>query len=393
MGISIKPVGLLDRLATRKRLGCIKKPGSSVPQRLVYVVKKFPKFSETFIASELVELQRRNVQFRVLALCEPEVALRHRFIREACLERATTYGAENFDRMVEEFRPELLHAHFASEATAHARRLAHKFALPFTFTAHGYDIYRDPPADFRDRARGSAALITVSMANARYISRTFRIPLDRIQVIPSGVDMSRFRPALMRKIADESQASSSFARIACVARYEPAKNLELLVQACAILRDRGVRFHCVLAGEGDARKSIEKTVAELELCEIVELKGAIDHDEVIELFQTASVAVLSSNREGMPVSLMEAGACGIPVVATSVGGVPELIEHEITGFLSPPGEAQSLADNIERLLMDPELRARMGDAARRRIEEKFSLKRQVDKMLKLWSCYLDRGCN
>jgi len=363
---------------------------NAVPRRIVYVVKKFPKFSETFVASELVELQRRNIQCRVLALYEPEVALRHRFIREAGLERVTTYGAEKFDCIVEDFKPELMHAHFATEATAHARLLARKFALPFTFTAHGSDIYRDPPADFRERALDSGALITVSMANASYISRTFEVPLDRIHIIPSGVDTSRFRPS---STACDLRNLGEPVLIACVARYESVKNLDLVVQACAILRDRGVRFRCILAGEGGARKSIEKTVAECELCEIVELKGAIDHDEVIELFQTASVAVLSSNREGMPVSLMEAGACGIPVVATSVGGVPELIEHEITGFLSPPGEAQSLADNIERLLMDAELRAKMGDAARRRIEERFSLKRQVDNLLKLWSCYLDRGCN
>src|SRR5271168_1523067 len=106
-----------------------------IPRRVAYVVKYFSKFSETFIASELVELQRRDIQVRILALHEPEVPPFHRFITDAGLDRATVYGVENFDDVVEKFRPDLIHAHFATEATAEARRLAARFAVPFTFTA------------------------------------------------------------------------------------------------------------------------------------------------------------------------------------------------------------------------------------------------------------------
>ncbi|HVN27821.1 MAG TPA: hypothetical protein VMT64_05010, partial [Candidatus Binataceae bacterium] len=96
-----------------------------IPRRIAYVLKYFPKFSETFVASELAELRRREVEIRVLAIREPKVALRHRFIEAAGLDRITIYGAESFDKVIEEFEPELLHAHFATDATTEARRLAH----------------------------------------------------------------------------------------------------------------------------------------------------------------------------------------------------------------------------------------------------------------------------
>ena len=355
-----------------------------LPRRIAYVVNYFPKFSETFIASELVELQRRGIEVRVLALEPPKLALCHDFIIAAGLNRATTYGVRNFDDVLEEFRPDLIHAHFATQATAEARRLAAKFALPFTFTAHGYDIYRDPPADFRDRARSAAALITVSWANARYISNNLEVPLDLIHVIAAGVDTSRFHP--LRDPHDlNTNGSEMPPLIVCVARYEPAKNLVLLLRACGILRDRGVNFRCVMIGEGKSRKIIERVRSELRLDEVVDLAGATEHNQVLGFLQGASIAVLTSEREGMPVCLMEAGACAVPVVATSVGGIPELIEHEVTGLLTAPGEAGAFADGLERLLSEPHLRRRMGAAARLRIEERFSLGRQMDQMLDIWS--------
>jgi glycosyltransferase involved in cell wall biosynthesis len=359
-----------------------------IPRRVAYVVKHFPKFSETFIASELVELQRRDIQVCILALREPTIGLRHDFITDAGLDRATTYGVEKFADVLEKFRPDLIHAHFATEATAEARRLAARFAVPFTFTAHGYDIYRDPPPDFRDRVCASAGLITVSEANARYISHNFDVPLARINVIAPGVDTSRFRPRRAGDDFAESFNSDGVGMpgpIVCVARYEPAKNLGLLLRVCSILRDRGVDFRCVMIGEGGDREAIESTRTELGLDKVVELAGAVEQNHVIGFLQRATISVLTSDREGMPVCLMEAGACEVPVVATSVGGIPELIEHEVTGLLTPPGNAESFADSVQRLLSDRDLRRRMGTAARRRIEARFSLRRQMDRMLDMWS--------
>jgi glycosyltransferase involved in cell wall biosynthesis len=291
------------------------------------------------------------------------------------LER-TTYDADEFPAVMDAFGPQLVHAHFATEPAAATHALAVSRGVPFTFTAHGYDIYRRPPADFADRARAAAALVTVSDANARYIHKTFGVPAGHIRVIPCGVDTELFRPARERPHAPH---------IVCVARLVPVKNLGLLLDACAGLRARGMDFRCVLIGDGPERSSLEAARAQLGLEGVVELAGAAEQADVLEWWRRACVAVLTSDREGMPVSLMEAAACGVPAVATAVGGVPELVEDGVTGLLTPPGDARALADALGRLLGDPGRAAQMGAAARARAVERFSVRRQVNRLLGLWS--------
>ena len=179
--------------------------------------------------------------------------------------------------------------------------------------------------------------------------------------------------------------------IVCVARHEPVKNLGSLLEACANLRDRGVHFRCVMIGDGATHIELSAIRARLNLESAVEMIGAAERATVLARLQRASVAVLSSHTEGMPVSLMEAGACGVPVVATRVGGIPELIEDGVTGILAECGDAAALADAIARLVEDPLLRKSMGQAARRRIVARFSLTAQVDSLLAMWSRILVSG--
>jgi len=382
------------------------------PQRLVYVLKTFPKLSETFIAGELAELRRRGIELRILSMLPPREELRHDIIRSAGLEQLTVYEPEKFASLVCEFRPQLLHAHFATESTATARELAVRADIPFTFTAHGYDIHRKPPPDFRERAMAARAVVTVSEANADYIARTFGVPREHMRVIPCGVDTEVFYPLKSSQpTPSPSQEGSAGAPamvssppgrgqgwvqsqkplLVCVARQVKVKNLGLLLAACAELQRRAVEFRCAMIGDGPLREELKAKRAELGLESIVEMPGAAEQGEVLRWWQSAAVAVLTSDNEGMPVSLMEAAACGVPAAATRVGGVSELVRDGETGLLAPAGDARGLADALERLLRDAALRARFGAAARRRAEEKFSIARQVGQLLALWSEILDGG--
>src|SRR5207244_2218851 len=125
--------------------------------------------------------------------------------------------------------------------TAKARELAAAIGIPFTFTAHRYDVYDKAPADFADRAAAAGAVVTVSEANLRHIVRAFGVPAARIHVIPCGVDTERFQP-------DGQRAKPPL--IVCVARLVPFKRVGLLLEACAILRTRGVAFKCAMVGDG-----------------------------------------------------------------------------------------------------------------------------------------------
>ena len=361
------------------------------PRRIAYVLNIFPKLSESFIAGELAELRRRGVELRILSLRPPREELRHAIVAQAGLDRLTHYEPGQFSAVVRSFRPQLLHAHFATESTATARELAAEHDLPFTFTAHGYDIHRKPPLDFAARAAAARAVVTVSTANADYIANEFRVPRGHIRVIPCGVDTQRFRPehakigsagALRSERSPEARPADPL--IVCVARHVKVKNLDVLLEACAALRRRGTRFRCIMLGDGPSRAGLEAARARLGLQGLVEMPGAVDQGEVLNCWHRATLGVLTSENEGMPVSLMEAAACGVPVVATRVGGVPELVEDGVTGLLTPAGDADALASALDRCLRDAELRRRLGAAARARAEERFSVKHQLEQLLQLW---------
>jgi glycosyltransferase involved in cell wall biosynthesis len=162
------------------------------------------------------------------------------------------------------------------------------------------------------------------------------------------------------------------------------KDLGLLLRACVTLRDQGVAFRCVSVGDGPRRAELESLRTDLRLEPLVEFVGAAEEREVLRWWQRAALAVLTSESEGMPVCLMEAAACGVPAVATAVGGVPELIEEGVTGLLTPAGDMDAFAGAVRTLLQDPLRRAAMGSAARRRVAESFSLTGQVDQLLALW---------
>jgi glycosyltransferase involved in cell wall biosynthesis len=349
--------------------------------RVAYVLNVFPKLSETFIAHELAELRRRDIPLRVMSLRRPNETLRHELIAKSGLDALTSYDPGDFLRKLREFRPHLLHAHFATEPAGAARALAAELAVPFTFTAHGYDIRRKPPADFGQRAAAARRVVTVSQANARYIHQAFGVPLEHLRVIPCGVDTEVFRPSAG---SNTEPVEPVLPLLVCVARLVKVKNLGLLLRACGLLRDRGIRFRTVCIGEGPMRAELETLQRELRLENAFEFVGALEHRDVLRWWQRASIALLSSQDEGMPVCLMEAAACGLPAVATAVGGVPEVIEHEVTGLITPAGDVVGFANALQTLLADRARASVMGAAARRRAQASFTLARQVDDLLALW---------
>lgn len=343
-------------------------------ERIAYVVNAFPKTSEAFIAEEMAELLRRGTQLRILSLRLPEEEPRHDIVSRAGLLQHVSYDASEFRLLLRSFQPDLVHAHFATKPTAAGREIAAELGVPFTFTAHRYDIYDRPPKDFADRAGAAGAVITVSEANARYISQRFGVPSSKLRIIPCGVDTERFRPG----------RRATPPHIVCVARLKPFKNQALLLEACDRLRRKGLRFHCVLVGDGPSRDDLHTLRSHFQLERIVDFVGAADQTEVRGWWQRAALAVLPSDSEGAPVCLMEAAACGVPAVATDVGGVGEIVEDGSTGVLLPPGDADALAEALEDLLRDEPKAARLGEAARRRAVERFSVTRQVDALLGLW---------
>jgi glycosyltransferase involved in cell wall biosynthesis len=230
----------------------------------------------------------------------------------------------------------------------------------WAFGAHGWPasaVYR-----WAERVLRPLTTVTICVADSeRRAGLAAHTCEERTTVvIRNGVDPGGF---------PVGEAHSGRPRLVTVGRLAAPKDAVTLVRALSALRGRS--FEAVFVGDGPDRPAVEEEVRRLGLESVVELLG--ERDDVPELLATADVFVLSSHSEGLPLSILEAMATGLPVVASNVGGVSEVVVEGDTGLLVPPGDAQSLAAAIERLLEDPVLRRRLGEAGRIRAAEHFDL--------------------
>jgi glycosyltransferase involved in cell wall biosynthesis len=394
-----------------------------------YVLKKFPRLSETFILHEILGLEEQGVRVGIVSLRRPDDEPSHSSIGRLRAETLYVPGESAYEawdwfaanrasledalarlpdaltflldhRVAEGPRIlaeavfvlahahrsgfDHLHAHFATGATIVAHLVRRLGGPPYSFTCHAKDIYRQTvnPALYRALADGARFVVTVCDANRRFLEENLyaggATPVERVY---NGIDLERFRPAAR---AGESPT------IVAVGRLVPKKGFAILVAACAILRRRGRPFRCLLLGDGEERASLEKAAAEAELGPAFQFRGAVTQEEVLEALRGAAVVCApcvvgeDGNQDALPTVLLEALASGVPAVATPVGGIPEIVRDGIEGRLVPPGDAGALADALDELLSAPRARERMGLAGRRRAEDLFDLRKNVARLAALF---------
>lgn len=259
-----------------------------------------------------------------------------------------------------------LHTHFASTP---ALLVAAMFPVTMSMTIHGPDEFNDAVGFLLpEKVEAATFVMAISSYGASQIMRVSRHEdWDKIHVARLGVDISEFSPKpALEGVRGELE-------IICVGRLAPAKAQLILLRACELLIRRGRKVRLRLVGDGPDRRRLEAAAAHLGITGRVIFEGALSHDRVLELYRAADLFVLASFAEGVPVVLMEAMAMEIPCVATRITGVPELIEHGVSGLLVPPADAVALADAVETLLDDPALRASLGKAAREKILREYDL--------------------
>jgi glycosyltransferase involved in cell wall biosynthesis len=221
--------------------------------------------------------------------------------------------------------------------------------------------------------RLTSPLVDVYDANSRgAVELLAKIGVDRgrLRYIPNGLDVERWSP-------NSTARQGNMPIVLCVARFVPRKRHQDLLLAGAMLRDRGVPLQLRLIGDGPTLTDMRRLVSDLVLDELVCFAGARDPDQVREAMRRADVFCLTSRWEGMAGSVMEAMACGLPVVGTRVNGIADLVEHARTGYLVPPERPDLLAAALQRLIIHPEERATLGTAGRNRICREFSVERMV----------------
>jgi glycosyltransferase involved in cell wall biosynthesis len=229
------------------------------------------------------------------------------------------------------------------------------------------------------------AFIAVASTHGRYLAEREGCPADKVRVIPNGVDTDRFRPRRgLPKLSSHENVAVPFSGpdggkhpvVAIVAALRPEKNHELFLQAAALVRRELPKTRFLIIGDGPRRPLLEKLAADLDLAEAVSFLGS--RNDVAELLSTVEVLVLSSHTEASPVSVLEAMAAGVPVVATRVGSLAETVCDGQSGYLVPPGDAGAIASRVASLLRDRGLAQRMGRAGRQHVLAQASLRSMVE---------------
>jgi glycosyltransferase involved in cell wall biosynthesis len=256
------------------------------------------------------------------------------------------------------------------------------FPITFSFTAHANDIFS--PRQFEigldklvDRAR---VVVTETDYAARFLRERFPHCADRVHRIYNGLDLAEFGRA---------DFSSTPPLIIGVGRLIPKKGFGDLIRACALLVERGKAFRCEIIGEGPLKDELRRQIDELCLGNNVELIGAKAQTQLRRRLAAANVFVLPSvidpdgGMDNLPTVIMEAMATGLPVVSTNIGGIPEMVVENETGFLVQPGDVAAMADAIEKAINDSSSAARLGESGYERALTLFSIEKNVRELCAL----------
>jgi glycosyltransferase involved in cell wall biosynthesis len=392
--------------------------------RLGYLYSRYPVLSQTFCDMEMLELERRGFELVVGSIHPPLTSIRHphagrlkapvRYAPPAPIMRLweeqahreerwpqrlvdahnRKYGggvkaatrARNASYFAELFRREGVdhfHVHFANRAAHTALFLKAISGLPFSLTAHGQDFMADLGNDDLLREICDAAeFVAVETEYSRGLMQT-RCPsaAEKIYRVYNGMDLANFAGAGPRNHAGAA------IEILSVGRLVAFKGFEYLIEACEQLRQRSIQFHCEIVGDGPLREKLGQQIAELRLEGWITLAGALPQDCVLDKLRGCDIFALASTTDDngasdiFPTVILEAMASARPVVSTRLAGIPESVVDKETGLLVPAGESGLLADALEVLCRDIELRVRFGAAGRTRVEKHFQVETTVEPLL------------
>jgi glycosyltransferase involved in cell wall biosynthesis len=284
--------------------------------------------------------------------------------------------------------PDHLHAHWATMPTSAVHTAGHFLEIPYSFTSHAWDIYKQPLM-LSKKFEKAAFAVTISEYNKRFLSDQYSGADEKTFVVRCGINLERFKYVT-------AQNDVNPPNILFVGRLIEKKGAEILIQACSQLKKGGFAFQCIIVGDGPLQPELEKQVQRLDLVEEVLFTGGLDQDSLMAYWQTASVFVLpclvaaNNDRDGIPVALMEAMALGLPVISTTVSGIPELIENRISGLLVPPGDSTELAEAVIQILSDKDQAIVYARRARVKIEREYNITQNALQKAELFESKLDK---
>lgn len=402
-------------------------------RKITYILLHFPYLTETFVAEEMYAIQEKGVNVQIVSLLQPGSgpiqSVSHSllpncwyapglaslqlwrsqvvvFMRSPILylkllwtllsqpyphealflfaKRVLIFTkAVSTSEYLRDQEIDLLHTHFAWLPGAATWIVARLLGIPFTVTAHAYDIYAKSEL-LKLVVAEADHVFTISEYNRRVIDEKCNCPQGHVSVLRCGIDYDKVTGAW--KKADPS-AGDSRVRVMSVGSLNEKKGHEYLIEACALLAERNVSVSCSIFGGGERKGELQDKIDGLGVGEFVRLLGPTPQEEIMvafaehDIFALAAVIAKNGDRDGIPVVLMEAGAYGLPLVSTVVSGIPELVQHGRTGLVVPERDAHALADALQQLALDPALRRRLGVTASKTVRDSYNIERNAEQFI------------
>lgn len=405
---------------------------------VAFILKGYPRLSETFIAQEIRALERRGLDLRLVSLrhpTDPTVHPVHREIaapvtylpeylhdepfrvlrawaamrRRPGYDRARAVWRQDFRRdrtrsrrrrfgqalvLAHELPADVgwLHAHFLHTPASVTRYAALLLDLPWSVSAHAKDVWTIPDWEKREKLADCRWLTTCTTVNADHLARLAPAP-ERVHRIYHGLDLARF-PAPPPRPAYDGRDPAQPVRILSVGRAVEKKGYDDLLAALAMLPDH-LHWRLTHIGRGGLLDALRHQAHTLGLDERVTWRGALPHEAVLDAYRNADLFVLASriaadgDRDGLPNVLMEAMTQGLPCLSTRVSAIPELISDGVNGALVPPGDRAALSADLARLIGAPDERARLGAAGAATVRRRFAMDAGIDRLAALFGLAAD----
>jgi glycosyltransferase involved in cell wall biosynthesis len=384
------------------------------------ILKGYPRISETFISNEILLLERLGFNIHLFSMRQPrepfchesvkQIRARVDYLPEELLRPLPLFLWHNFQLVVKKPRNYWkavrmalrrfmrtrkmatlkhllqagylvqyllpgsgvthLHAHFAHSPTSVALFAAQLSGLPFSFTGHAKDVYTSDARQLGEKIQMARFVLTCTEYNRRYLNGLRRGASTPILRVYHGIDLELFSDR------GEKPPERPY-RIITVARITAKKGLPAVYHALRDLKNRGISFQHTLIGDGEDREKILQLIRELGLEQETRWLGTLPHHEVLMHYRVSDLFVLgcevlaNGDRDGIPNVLVESMAIGVPVVATRISAIPELVADGETGLLVAPGDPRALADAMVTMLTDTNLRKRIIPKARQRVKRNF----------------------
>lgn len=405
-------------------------PTSQQPT-IAYILKGYPRISETFISNEILLLEQHGFSIRLISMRHPRENFTHDSVKkikakvdylptELLLDlprllvpniflaskkpanylKALALAGERYKRtgklatfkhllqagymtnrvLLKETGITHLHGHFAHSPTSVTMFGSILSGLPYSFTAHAKDIYTSNPDQLKEKINEANFVVTCTRHNVDNLKQIAQESPTPIHCIYHGIDLNLFNHP------EEKPTPSQPYRLFTVARMTEKKGLPTLYKALAIIKNQGIAIKHVLIGDGDDREAILRLIRSLNLEDECTLLGTRTHKEVLNQFKESDLFVLgceiakNGDRDGIPNVLVESLAMGVPAISTTVSAIPEILKHGKTGLTVPPSNPEELAKGILQILQDNDFRKEIISNGKTWVSEQFDNRKWLLKL-------------